>query len=206
MPSDRDPDTFAQGSVQVLPGAVLRPLVEVVAHCAPIRELPGQQPPLAAGPFQVEQAVDHPPQADRARPPGSHRPLRRGQQRLQQRPLGVGQVGRIRAPIAQYRHAASPASCAPLALPRLQRPRCSIPDQALRRVRSRTGQKNGADLARQPGLAAAGERLDRSTGACHTAAHAQPHFRSLSGTSGGDHSTGPRTLQRLTAQGPLPAP
>lgn len=81
---------------------------------------PWGAPPVAAGPFQVEQAVDDLAQADRVRPTGSLRPLRRGQQRLKECRLAIGQVGRVGAPIAQGRHAALPASSAPPALPLLE--------------------------------------------------------------------------------------
>src|SRR5918911_1680103 len=59
MATRRHPDAFAQDGVQVLPGAVLGPLVEVVADGPPIRELLGQQSPLAAGPLQIQPTIDH---------------------------------------------------------------------------------------------------------------------------------------------------
>lgn len=117
VPSRRHADAFAEDRVQVLPGAILGPLVEVVADGPPIRELLGQQPPLAAGPFQVQQPVEHLAQANRAGPAGSLGSLRRRQQRLQQRPLGIGQVGRVGPAIPQHHHAAPTANSAPSSSP-----------------------------------------------------------------------------------------
>jgi hypothetical protein len=67
MAARPDSHPLVEHGVQPLVGPVLLPAVEVVAGRAPVREFAGQQPPLATGPFQVEQAVDHPAQADRAR-------------------------------------------------------------------------------------------------------------------------------------------
>jgi hypothetical protein len=52
----------------------------------------GQQAPLTAGPQQVQQRVHHFPEVQRTAPSG---PGGAGQQRLNQGPLGVGQIGRL---------------------------------------------------------------------------------------------------------------
>jgi hypothetical protein len=58
----------------------------------PRREVPGQGPPLAAGAQEVEQGVEEQSQGPSAR---SATPRGKGQQRLQDVPLAVGQAGRI---------------------------------------------------------------------------------------------------------------
>src|SRR5919199_1156376 len=56
------PRLLHQVLMDLLQGAVPGPLVEVVAHAGPRRELPRQQPPLAARARKVQQRVDDFPQ------------------------------------------------------------------------------------------------------------------------------------------------
>src|SRR3954470_10920219 len=81
-----------QRRVDPHPGAVPHPQVVVIAHGAPMREVVRPLPPLAAGPQQVEDCVDHFPQVHRARTPG---PGSLTQPRVQQGPLRVRQVGGV---------------------------------------------------------------------------------------------------------------
>src|SRR3954451_17030969 len=75
------------------PGAVPHPQVVVIAHGAPVGEVVRQLPPLAAGPQQVEDRVDHFPQGHGTRAPG---PRPDAEPRGEQRPLGIRQGGRVR--------------------------------------------------------------------------------------------------------------
>ena len=79
-----------QGIDDPLPGAVVAPLLEVVPDGALGQQVVRQQLPLAAGAGLVEQGVEHLADVGRARPAAG---LGRRDQRLDDRPLGVGQVG-----------------------------------------------------------------------------------------------------------------
>ncbi len=83
----------AQRRVEPFPGAIARPLVKVVAHGGPPRELFGQQPPGTPGPHQIEKGIEHLAQRDGA---GAARLGGRRHQGLEHLPLGVGQIGGIR--------------------------------------------------------------------------------------------------------------
>src|SRR4051794_17802887 len=82
-----------QRRVDPHPGAVPHPQVVVIAHGAPVGEVGRQLPPLAAGPQQVEDRVDHFPQVHGTRAPG---PRPDAEPRGEQRPVGIRQVGRVR--------------------------------------------------------------------------------------------------------------
>ena len=83
---------FAQDRVDTLQGAVLGPPIEVVADGLPRAVLARDLAPLAAGTFQIEQPIEDAPPRDRWSPPST---LGLRQQRLQHRPLGIGQIARI---------------------------------------------------------------------------------------------------------------
>jgi hypothetical protein len=74
--------------------AVQAPPAEVVVHSLPGRVLPREHPPGAAAPQEVEHGVGDVPGRPLRR---SATPLRGREKRLQQGPLFVGKVGRIRA-------------------------------------------------------------------------------------------------------------
>ena len=76
-------------------GAVPFPQVEVVVHRALRRQVLGQRGPLAAGRQHVEDAVQDFADIDCPLTPTV---LRRWDQRLDQRPFGVGQITRIAKP------------------------------------------------------------------------------------------------------------
>src|SRR5436305_7766594 len=80
---------------QLLPGATLVPVLEVVVHRPPRREVVRQGPPGASLARMVEQRVDDLTQIDLPRPAGSPPTLDSGQQRLDQGPLLVRHVARI---------------------------------------------------------------------------------------------------------------
>src|SRR5262249_17385732 len=84
-------DLLAQHVVNLLQGAVVPPLVEVAPDGALGREVLGQVAPLAAGPHDVEDGVEHVAHRGRAGPAaGVHK-----DQGLGQGPLLVGQVARV---------------------------------------------------------------------------------------------------------------
>src|SRR5579884_253930 len=83
---------FADNGVDALQRPIFGPPIKVVADGLPRPVLAGDLPPLAVSAFQVQQAVQN-ATAWNAWPPPSALWLR--QQRLQHRPLGVGQVARI---------------------------------------------------------------------------------------------------------------
>jgi hypothetical protein len=106
IPAGPPPHGLAQRRVDPLPSAVEGPDVEVIADAVVIGEVLRQQPPLAAGPRQVQDGVDHLPQVQLARATRP-RPLR--EQRLQQRPLLVRQIRRI-APTRRASHPSIPSA------------------------------------------------------------------------------------------------
>ena len=83
------PHRLAQGGQGTLPRAVLGPAAVVVKDGTLGREVPGQEPPLAAGAVLIEDRIDDGPQGDAT---GSPRGGRGGQERCQGRPILVGQV------------------------------------------------------------------------------------------------------------------
>src|SRR3954464_11473979 len=92
-PPQRFPIGRTPRRVDPHPGAVPHPQVVVIAHGAPVGEVVRQLPPLAAGPQQVEDCVDHFPQVHGTRAPGPRPDV---EPRVQQGPLGIRQVGRVR--------------------------------------------------------------------------------------------------------------
>src|SRR5262249_50717409 len=62
-------DLSPQGGVDVLPGAVVPPGVEVVADGLPGREVVGQHPPRTAAPVHVQGRVDDLPRGVLTGPP-----------------------------------------------------------------------------------------------------------------------------------------
>src|SRR5271166_2368131 len=85
------------------PGAA--PGVEVVTDRAFRREVVRQGPPSTAVLVHIEDGIDDLAQVDSAVSPAAGC---RGQQGSQQRPLGIGQVRRIRLPVGPGTHACSP--------------------------------------------------------------------------------------------------
>src|SRR5262249_1166975 len=84
-------DLLPQRVVDLLQGAVVPPLVEVAPDGALGREVLGQVAPLAAGPHDVEDGVEHVAHRGRAGPAaGVHR-----DQGLDQGPLLIGQVAGV---------------------------------------------------------------------------------------------------------------
>jgi hypothetical protein len=75
-----------------LPGAVVTPAGEVAGHRALGEQVVGEHVPLAAGAVEVEQRVEDLAHVDRAGPAAG---LGRGDQRPEDRPLVVGEVGRV---------------------------------------------------------------------------------------------------------------
>lgn len=118
VPAHRRPDPRPQVVVEPDPGAVRRPLVEVVPDGAPGAEVPRQQPPLAARSRQVPDAVHHLPERDRGRSP---RPGVRRQLGTDQLPLGIGQVGWV----ALLRRQAGHRGVSSIGDPRRTRKRCA---------------------------------------------------------------------------------
>src|SRR5919199_4589154 len=94
-----------QRRVDTPPRAVPHPQIVVVADTRGLRELGGQQPPLAARPQQVQQRVHDFAQVQRAAPAG---PGGAGQQRRDQGPLLVGQIRRVRLPLPRLGHSGAP--------------------------------------------------------------------------------------------------
>ncbi len=91
LPPGRLSSPLAQRIVDADPGVVGGPLVVVVAEGAPGARAPGNQPPLAAGPGQGENAVHQVAQVGGRWGTGAGGCRQFG---LDERPLGVGQVGR----------------------------------------------------------------------------------------------------------------
>ena len=58
------PCFLSQGIVKFLPDAVVSPSPEDAVNRAPVGKTGGQHPPLAAGPHDIEDGVDHPTPAD----------------------------------------------------------------------------------------------------------------------------------------------
>ena len=92
LPPGNAPDPLPQRRQDVLPGAVAPPLGELVADGLPRGVLSGEHAPLAAGAQEIEDRVDDQAQAD---PLAPARSLWHRQQRRDQRPLGVGEVGLV---------------------------------------------------------------------------------------------------------------
>src|SRR5215203_7250172 len=88
-----NPEAFADGSVDPLPGAVDTPFPEVVVDGGPLREVVGQQTPLATGLQEVEDGVED---LAKAVGPGPSVSLGGGQVRLYVVPFGVGKVRWVR--------------------------------------------------------------------------------------------------------------
>src|SRR5215471_12998849 len=84
-----------QHVVDVLPGAVVAPAVEVVLHRGERRKVLGQHAPLATTLGDIENRLDHPTQRGLTRPPA---PVRRWQQWCNHRPLLLGRVTCIPQP------------------------------------------------------------------------------------------------------------
>ena len=81
-----------EGAMQSGPDAVEPPPTEVPPDCPPGREVARQQAPLATSAQQIEDRVDN---GTQARPPRSTARPRWRKVRSNQRPLSIGQVGRI---------------------------------------------------------------------------------------------------------------
>jgi len=73
-------------------GAVPRPGVEITLHGRVRRELLSRLAPLAAGRGEIQDGVDHDPQAGQA---GTTDPPGGGHERLDQHPFGIGEVACI---------------------------------------------------------------------------------------------------------------
>jgi hypothetical protein len=86
-----DPHLLAQGVEDLLPGAVIPPLGEIVVDGALGREVVREHVPLAAAAVLVEDRVEHLPHLDLTGPPHAVD----GDQGLDDLPLLVGQVGGI---------------------------------------------------------------------------------------------------------------
>ena len=86
-----DPDLSDQGVLDLVPGAVVPPVSEVVVDGALGGEVVGEHIPLATSPVDVEDGVEDFPHIHLPRPPG----LLRGDERLDDGPLGIGQVRRV---------------------------------------------------------------------------------------------------------------
>src|SRR5262245_59534138 len=92
LPAGAAADPVAQGVVDLGPGAVVAPLVEVVVASAPWGEVMRHHPPGAAAAEDVEDAVEDLAEIDRARPT----PWLGGREEaLEAFPLGPGQIGRV---------------------------------------------------------------------------------------------------------------
>src|SRR5262249_35663337 len=85
-------DSVAQGVVDLGPGAVVAPLVEVVVAGAPGGEVMGKHPPGATAAEDVEDAVENLTKVDGARPSAR---LGGREEALEAFPLGAGQIGRV---------------------------------------------------------------------------------------------------------------
>ena len=83
---------IAQAVVYPLDGSIVAPLGEVVVDAVPLGEVAGQHAPLAAGAEQVEHRVEHVAQAEL---PLASTGLGRGQQRFDEQPLLIAEVGRV---------------------------------------------------------------------------------------------------------------
>jgi hypothetical protein len=94
LPAGGDPDPTPQGVVDPLLGAVVPPLGEVVVDGALGRQVVRQHVPLAAGAVEIEQGVEHLPHVVSPGPAD----LLDGDQRLDDRPLLVAEVGGVRPP------------------------------------------------------------------------------------------------------------
>src|SRR4051812_50044088 len=92
VPARLAADLGSEGVVEGRPGAVVTPADEVVVDGPPGREVVGQGPPGAAVAVAVEDGVDDLAEAVLAWPTEGLGP---GEQGLEDRPLGVGQVARI---------------------------------------------------------------------------------------------------------------
>src|SRR3974377_796580 len=90
------PDLRSEGSVDLLPDAVVPPGVEGVGDGLPRREVMGQHAPGATAPRQVEHRIDDLPQRVGAR--ATHLAIALGEQVLDIVPLEVGQVTGIALP------------------------------------------------------------------------------------------------------------
>ena len=84
------PELGAQGLMEPLPGAVPGPVAEAFVRSLPRRKVVGQHPPRAAGAQQVQDGVYHFPQFHGT---GTASRLGFRQQRSQDLPLGVSQIG-----------------------------------------------------------------------------------------------------------------
>src|SRR5262249_25151550 len=83
----------AQGVMDALPSSIQTPDAVVAGHGAPRRQVVGKGPPLAARPQVIEDAVEHFPDIHGARVAAR---LGVGNERLQARPLFVGEVAGVR--------------------------------------------------------------------------------------------------------------
>jgi len=83
----------AEGRINAGPGAAEDPPIVVVAHGIRIGKIMRQQAPLAAGAEEIKHGVDDLAPGHR---PGAAGPSGAGQQRPDQLPLSIGQIGRVR--------------------------------------------------------------------------------------------------------------
>ena len=79
----------------LLPTPGSAPTVEVAIHRFPSTKLRRQHAPLTAGLGYIQNAIDHLPSRTRRSTRSTRPPWTRRQQRLQELPLRVGQIGRI---------------------------------------------------------------------------------------------------------------
>ena len=95
---DGDAELLTQDSVQVFPGAIETPHTEIVIRSLPGCELVREQPPSAATPYHVEDAVQDLTERMQARPADT---LGWRQQRVQTSKLSIGQVREVGSPRGQ---------------------------------------------------------------------------------------------------------
>jgi hypothetical protein len=89
-----DPLLAAEGGVNLLPQSLLPPAAEVVVDGLPGRQVMREQPPGTAGPQPIGHGVDQLPAVMDGRAAAWLGPRDEGGEQL---PLGIGQVGSVRA-------------------------------------------------------------------------------------------------------------
>ena len=92
LPSLAPPLPLSEAGIEPIPGAIEPKEPEVVIDGLSGRELAGEEPPLTAGAEEVKDRVTDGAQRPLPRSPAG---FRRWEQRREDRPFGVGQVGRI---------------------------------------------------------------------------------------------------------------
>ena len=94
------PYLSAQDRIHPFPGAIAAPGIKVVAHGGPLGEVMRQVTPCTAIAIHIEQGIEYFPQINASGPTQAGR---RRQQRFQNSPLRIGQVGRVRFAVGHAR-------------------------------------------------------------------------------------------------------